>query len=172
MEVSDRTTISQIERLSTRTSYTMPPALSNPLPVCTFRSNSFLFSIILGVQIFFPKASNELAPSSGIGNADSEMSIEGWSKVPIALLLLRVMGQTAVWRRWFLWILMVLTMCWAIIRVFSFGFHCSNPGAILDSGNPHEYCWPVRVQAGLAIFQSSECPQSDLICNRRIVPGH
>ena len=44
--------------------------------VCTFRSNSFLLSVILGVQIFFPEASNELAPASGMGNADSEMSIE------------------------------------------------------------------------------------------------
>ena len=41
-----------------------------------FRSNSFLFSVILGVQVFFPEASNELVPASGMGNAESEMSID------------------------------------------------------------------------------------------------
>ena len=44
--------------------------------VCTFRSDSSLFSLILGVQIFLPEASNELVPASGIGNTDSEMSID------------------------------------------------------------------------------------------------
>ena len=32
--------------------------------------------MILGVQIFFPEASNELVPASGMGNADSEMSTD------------------------------------------------------------------------------------------------
>ena len=36
---------------------------------------SFLFSMNLGAQIFFPRASNELVPASGMGIADSEMSI-------------------------------------------------------------------------------------------------
>ena len=82
---------------------------------------------------------------------------QGWSKVRIALLLLRVMDKTAAWRKWFLWIVMILTMCLAIVRAASFGLHCSNPDAFwVRTDKPLQYCWTLQVQASLAIFQSGK----------------
>ena len=52
------------------------PSIPPVLWVCTPRSISFLPSMILETHIFLPEASIEPVPASGMGDADSEMSID------------------------------------------------------------------------------------------------
>lgn len=78
-------------------------------------------------------------------------------KISISLMLLRLMGRTAHWRKWFLWTLMFLTAVITIVTVFITFFQCRIPSAIWDLPlQAKTTCWSPTVLVDEAIFASGE----------------
>lgn len=79
-------------------------------------------------------------------------------KVSVALLLLRIIGPSTIWRKWILYITMVSVTTINILGcIFTFA-QCNPPRALwtphlVDTGQAA--CWDPRVQSNYAIFLSS-----------------
>ena len=86
---------------------------------------------------------------------------EACGKSSIAFLLLRIMGVTAAWRKWVMWILIVLTLSISIATLFMTFFQCQNPKALWDEELAKTTsCWAPNVETGWALFVSSKCSSS------------
>ena len=86
-------------------------------------------------------------------------------KVSVALLLLRLLGPSAFWRKWFLYISIVLTLVFGILTAI-FTFVQCNPVRTLWEGplkNPHAKCWNPTSQLAFSLFSSSK---SNLLSTR------
>lgn len=72
-------------------------------------------------------------------------------KISVVLLLERIMGQTTIWRRWFLWVNMALfTASMVVSSILSFA-QC-NPPRALWSEVPGSVCLKPSIQANFATF--------------------
>lgn len=79
-------------------------------------------------------------------------------KVSVAFLILRLLGPSAFWRRWFLYVISVLTIViGALTSIFTFA-QC-NPARALWEGpikNPDAKYWAPSSQLGFSIFSGSK----------------
>lgn len=78
------------------------------------------------------------------------------SKVSVAILMLRIMSSTMVWRRRFLYfsVISVLTVS-VIVSILNFA-QC-NPPKALWTFVPGAKCWDPRVLPDIAVFVASKC---------------
>lgn len=84
---------------------------------------------------------------------------QAFGKNAVAFLLIRLIGVTSRWRKWFLWTLIVLTFVISIITVFITFFQCRNPEAIWNvSLRATTSCWDPSVLSNEAIACSGKCP--------------
>lgn len=84
--------------------------------------------------------------------ADINSIAAALGKISIALLLIRIMGRTSLWRTWFLWTIIALTAIVAIIAVFFPLFICRDPQAVWNLAiQAKTKCWNVSVMADQAI---------------------
>ncbi|KAL9118844.1 MAG: hypothetical protein Q9187_004601 [Circinaria calcarea] len=78
----------------------------------------------------------------------------GTSKISVAFLLLRIFGPNTVWRRWFLYVTMVITfLVNALACIISF-VQCNPPRALWETV-PGARCWDPSSQANYSTFSSS-----------------
>lgn len=81
------------------------------------------------------------------------------SKISVALLLLRILGPSAFWRRWFLISSMVLVFIFnSLAAIFSF-VQCSPPRALWEKV-PDAKCWDPRSQSAFSVFSASHSPSN------------
>ena len=83
---------------------------------------------------------------------------QGLSKISVAFLLLRILGNVILpWRKVLLWLVIIITAILSIIQSFLTFYQCKNPEALW---NPivakTTSCWNPNVQANFAIFTSSQ----------------
>ena len=78
-----------------------------------------------------------------------------FGKTSVAFLMLRIIGPTTVWRKWFLYINIGLYIILSIVScVFTF-VRC-DPARALWQLVPTAKCWAPRIFADVDIFQSGE----------------
>ncbi|KAL8787321.1 MAG: hypothetical protein Q9195_007816 [Heterodermia aff. obscurata] len=82
---------------------------------------------------------------------------QGLSKISVAFLLLRILGNVILpWRKVLLWLVIIITAILSIIQSFLTFYQCKNPEALW---NPvvakTTSCWNPIVQTNFAIFTSS-----------------
>ena len=83
---------------------------------------------------------------------------QGLSKISVAFLLLRILGNVILpWRKVLLWLVIIITAILSILQSFLTFYQCKNPEALW---NPvvakTTSCWNPNVQANFAIFTSSQ----------------
>ena len=80
------------------------------------------------------------------------------AKISVALLILRLLGPSAFWRKWLLYALMGLTFVVGSLTAI-FTFTQCNPARTLWEGpvkNPHAKCWKPSSQTDFSIFSGSK----------------
>jgi hypothetical protein len=80
----------------------------------------------------------------------------GLGKVAVALLILRIVGNTSIWRKRFLWVLIVLTGVFTILTAIFTFVQCKTPAALWTPAlQATTDCWDPSVQSNFSIFASA-----------------
>ena len=83
-------------------------------------------------------------------------------KMSVAFLLLRLLGPSAFWRKWFLYVNIVLNfVLGSLTSIFTFA-QCDPPRALWEGPSklPHAKCWNPTSQLDFSIFSSSRFENS------------
>ena len=78
----------------------------------------------------------------------------GTGKISTALLILRIMGPTSKWRKWFLYVNICLTIVFTFLSLLFTLIQC-NPTRALWEKVPGARCWDPKINSDYQIFSSS-----------------
>ena len=75
----------------------------------------------------------------------------------VAFLLLRLLGPSSFWRKWFLYVNLVLNFVFGSLTVIFTFAQCNPPRALWEGTTklPHAKCWNPASQLDFSIFSSS-----------------
>ena len=78
------------------------------------------------------------------------------AKISVAFLILRIMGPSTVWRKWSLYVCIILNFIIAVLACILTFVQCNPPRALWEppSQVPGAKCWNPKHQADYAIFSS------------------
>lgn len=91
----------------------------------------------------------------------------GTGKISTALLMLRIMGPTTVWRKWFLYICMAFTLIFTFLSVLFTFIQCNPPKALWEKSQDPS----AGTQASILITKYSTGVRSSLKppCSRKSI---
>lgn len=82
------------------------------------------------------------------------ITIVGTGKISTALLMLKIMGPS-LWRKWFLYISVVLTLIFTILAALFAFVQCDPPRALWEKV-PGAKCWDPKINTDWSIFTACQ----------------
>ena len=78
------------------------------------------------------------------------------AKISVAFLILRLIGPSTVWRKWSLYVSIILNFIFAVLACILTFVQCNPPRALWEAPSqvPGAKCWNPKHQADYAIFSS------------------
>lgn len=83
------------------------------------------------------------------------ITIVGTGKVSTAFLMLKIMGPKTVWRKWFLYVSVVLTLIFTILAALFAFVQCDPPRALWEKV-PGAKCWDPKINTDWSIFSACQ----------------
>lgn len=85
------------------------------------------------------------------------------AKISVAFLILRLIGPSTVWRKWSLYVSIVLNFVIAVLACILTFVQCNPPRALWEAPSqvPGAKCWNPKHQADYAIFTSGKVKDTD-----------
>ncbi|KAK0511295.1 hypothetical protein JMJ35_005868 [Cladonia borealis] len=79
------------------------------------------------------------------------------AKISVAFLILRLIGPSTIWRKWSLYVSIVLNLIFAVLACILTFVQCNPPRALWEAPSqvPGAKCWNPKPQADYAIFSSA-----------------
>lgn len=90
-------------------------------------------------------------------------------KMSVAFLILRLLGPASLWRKWFLYVNIVLNFVLGSLTVIFTFAQCNPPRALWEGTTrlPHAKCWNPSSQLDFSIFSSSKF--ENIVCHKTLV---
>lgn len=92
-------------------------------------------------------------------NQPFAIAVVALGKISAAFLVLRILHGTTVWRKWFLYGSMSITVIAAIVAILILFVQCSPPRALWDAV-PGAKCWDASVSSDIQIMYASMYPEA------------
>ena len=85
-------------------------------------------------------------------------------KMSVTFLILRLLRPSSFWRKWFLFVNIVLNFLGSLTAIFTFAL-CNPPRALSEGTKklPHAKCWDPKSQLDFSIFSSSRFENKGLM---------